>query len=191
MNSRFDEMTKFTTPKKKITIDSIPEGKILDIGGGGEGIIARIGGKRITAVDKQKGEIEEAKPFAPEATWIQADAAELDFEAEVFDNATAFFSGMYMTNVEKANVFQEVHRLIPPGGELWLWDADIDCKEELFIIYLDIELSNKELIETGYGVKAKKQNPEIYEKILSEIGFEVKIEHSEDYWFFIKAKKVD
>ncbi|MFX1249951.1 MAG: hypothetical protein ACFFBQ_21380, partial [Promethearchaeota archaeon] len=50
------------TRSQKITIDSIPDGSVIDIGGGGEGIIAQIGNERITAIDKSQGEIDEAKP---------------------------------------------------------------------------------------------------------------------------------
>ena len=99
-----------------IPIESIPEGSIVDIGGGGEGIIGQIGGKRVTAVDKFQNEIDEVKHKAPETTWVLADAKNLDFPDEHFNNATAFFSIMYMSNEDKKAVFKEVYRVIPSGG---------------------------------------------------------------------------
>ena len=87
-----------TKRMQKIEIESIPEGKIIDIGGGGEGIIAQIGKERVTAIDKFQREIDEAKHKAPEAIWVLADAKKLDFSDEHFDNATSFFSIMYMSN---------------------------------------------------------------------------------------------
>ncbi|MHA1199878.1 MAG: hypothetical protein ACTSQF_11170 [Candidatus Heimdallarchaeaceae archaeon] len=48
------------TPYQQITIKEIPTGSIIDIGAGGEGVIAQIGGKRVTAIDKRQDEIDEA-----------------------------------------------------------------------------------------------------------------------------------
>ena len=67
----------FFTRSQKIIIDSIPDGSVIDIGGGGEGIIAQIGNERITAIDKNQSEINEAKPNAPKANWILADATNI------------------------------------------------------------------------------------------------------------------
>jgi hypothetical protein len=39
-------------------------GYILDIGGGGEGVIGQLKGERVVAIDKQKRELEEAAPGA-------------------------------------------------------------------------------------------------------------------------------
>ena len=46
----------FFYPKQKIKIVTIPEGKIIDIGGGGEGTIAQIGRGLVTAVDKRQND---------------------------------------------------------------------------------------------------------------------------------------
>ncbi len=56
-NSKFLQTASFIfklifSRMQKIEIKSIPEGSIVDIGGGGEGIIAQIGRERVTAVDK-------------------------------------------------------------------------------------------------------------------------------------------
>ncbi|MHA2231728.1 MAG: hypothetical protein ACXAB4_04495, partial [Candidatus Hodarchaeales archaeon] len=60
--------------RQQVIIEDIPVGRILDVGGGGEGIIAQIGGDRVTAVDRLETEIEEARPKAPTANWKVADA---------------------------------------------------------------------------------------------------------------------
>ena len=40
----------------------------------------------------------------PKAKWIVANAMNLPFENEEFDNATSFFSGMYMSHEDKKKV---------------------------------------------------------------------------------------
>ncbi|MCI0478088.1 MAG: hypothetical protein L0Y55_17740, partial [Anaerolineales bacterium] len=50
-----------TKPKQHILIREIPQGRLLDIGGGGEGVIARIGGAKVVAMDKHVSEIHEAR----------------------------------------------------------------------------------------------------------------------------------
>ena len=45
---------------QKITIDTIPNGSVIDIGGGGEGVIAQIGKDKVTVIDKHQEEINEA-----------------------------------------------------------------------------------------------------------------------------------
>ena len=93
-------------------IDSIPEGLVIDIGGGGEGIIAQIGKDRITAIEKRQSEIDEAKPNAPTANWVLADATDLPYADEHFDNATTFFSGMYMTMETFEKICKEILRVL-------------------------------------------------------------------------------
>ncbi len=53
------------TPAQNITIETIPNGSVIDIGGGGEGVIAQVGKERITAIDKLKSEIDEARSKSP------------------------------------------------------------------------------------------------------------------------------
>lgn len=48
-----DPNTNKITPYQEIIIDEIPSGSIIDIGAGGEGVIAQVGGKRVTAIDKR------------------------------------------------------------------------------------------------------------------------------------------
>ena len=51
--SRLYELEKQTVLLKHLTAD----GFILDVGGGGEGIIGRLNGSRVVAVDNIKGEL--------------------------------------------------------------------------------------------------------------------------------------
>ncbi|NPD90237.1 MAG: class I SAM-dependent methyltransferase [Asgard group archaeon] len=178
------------TPFQEIIINEIPLGSIIDIGAGGEGVIAQVGGERVTAIDKLQSEIDEAKDKAPNAKWMVADATELPFENEEFDNATSFFSGMYMSHEDKKKIIEEIHRVISPGGELWIWDSKIDTDKDQFIITLTISLPDKEKFNTGYGTRITKQDEGIYEEYLKEAGFIIEEREVNKYWFFIKAKKI-
>ncbi|MFW9916143.1 MAG: methyltransferase domain-containing protein [Candidatus Thorarchaeota archaeon] len=177
--------------RKPVAIEKIPPGRILDIGGGGEGIIAQIGGDKVTAIDKLESEIEEARPKAPTATWKVEDARNLSFEDGSFDHATAFFSLMYMRKPGVTEeVLAEVFRILSPGGEFWIWDANISGTKEPFIIFLKIELPSGQIIKTGYGAKGKgKQTVDEISNLLQEIGFEVTVVSSDKAWFFLKAGK--
>ncbi|MHA2495693.1 MAG: methyltransferase domain-containing protein [Candidatus Hodarchaeales archaeon] len=177
--------------RKRVAIEDIPSGRILDIGGGGEGIIAQIGGDKVTAIDKLESEIEEARPKAPTATWKVEDARDMSFEDGSFDHATAFFSLMYMRKPRvKEEVLAEVFRVLSPGGEFWIWDANISGTKETFIIFLKIELPSGKIVKTGYGAKGKgKQTVDEISNMLQEIGFEVNVVSSDKAWFFLKARK--
>ncbi|MCG3226134.1 MAG: methyltransferase domain-containing protein [Candidatus Heimdallarchaeota archaeon] len=184
-----DKTKTHITPFQEIVIKEIPSGSIIDIGAGGEGVIAQIGNERVTAIDKNRDEIDEAKDKAPKAKWMVADALDLSFENEEFDNATSFFSGMYMSNEDKRKAFKEVHRVIAPGGEFWIWDSKIKIDKERFLIVLTISLPSKDKFNTGYGTSITDQDEKIYEEYLKEAGFSIEEIELNKYWFFIRAKK--
>ncbi|OLS32043.1 MAG: Ubiquinone/menaquinone biosynthesis C-methyltransferase UbiE [Candidatus Heimdallarchaeota archaeon AB_125] len=172
-----------------ILIEEVPKGKILDVGGGGEGVIAQVGRERVTAVDKFQSEINEAKNKAPEATWVLADAKELEYSEEFFDNATSFFSIMYMSNDDKAEVFKEVNRVLKPNGEFWIWDASISKEEGVFVFKIKAILPNKKVVRTAYGVSSKKQTVNDVVDLLESSGFKVEVVEDKKNWYFLKAKK--
>jgi len=179
----------FVKKTQRIEIKSIPEKSVIDIGGGGEGIIARIGKERITAVDKYQSEIDEAKPKAPEAKWIVADARNLDFPEEYFDNATAFFSLMYMSNEDKKDVIKEVSRVLKTGGEFWVWDTSIKKAEGVFLIKIKVILPDNNIVKTAYGVSSKQQTLVDIKRMLENTGFKVEIIEDKKKWYFLKAIK--
>jgi len=181
-------LVSYLFKRQKVVIEEIPIGKIIDIGGGGEGIIAQIGAERITAIDKRESEIKEAQSKAPKATWQVADARELPFENGTFENATAFFSLMYMKQKTKEEVISEAFRVLPSGGEFWIWDASIE-KDGIFTIIMKIKLPNGKTIRTGYGTKDCAQSLELISEFLEKAGFKIKETTTNKLWFLIKAKK--
>ncbi len=186
-----DRHDYFEYPRQTVKVQKIPKGTIVDIGGGGEGIIAQIGKERVTAVDKLESEINEAKPHAPEAIWILANATNLEFPNAHFDNATAFFSGMYMTDPVLEKVFEEINRVIPKGGELWIWDAKISYEIGPFIIPIRIITPIGKEIQTAYGKRRVSSDRSIEQtrNLLSQAGFTTHTEKENEFWYFIKATK--
>lgn len=177
------------TPRQTIEIKEIPTGSVIDIGGGGEGVIGQIGGKRITSIDKLQSELEEARRLAPEAKMVVADATALPFQEAEFDNATSFFSGMYMTNEDKIKVLKETLRVIKSEGELWYWDANVQTDKPKFVISMTYVLPNGEAKNTGYGCKSKEQPMDLVVEMMNKVGFIVETFENQKYWYFIKARK--
>jgi ubiquinone/menaquinone biosynthesis C-methylase UbiE len=177
-------------PRQHIRIQEIPQGRVIDIGGGGEGVIAQAGGARVVAIDKNSSEIHEARGKAPDAQWVVADATKLPFGSDSFDNATAFFSCMYMSGDVLQKVLREARRVLKKGGDFWIWDAHIVPKGKVFAIRLHIDLQDTRTTNTAYGVKAKEQSAAGIGSLLEEAGFELAVATRRKHWFFIRARSV-
>ncbi len=179
------------TRGQKITIEAIPNGSIIDIGGGGEGVIAQIGQVNVTVIDKHQEEINEARSKAPTSKWVLADATSLEYDTGYFDNATAFFSGMYMSIETFNKVCKEVYRVLKNNGEFWIWDAKIVDNNGLFIIRLSITLPDrKKKIRTAYGSRIKTRSLSDIKHELKNANFQVEVQENNPKWFFLKAKKI-
>jgi ubiquinone/menaquinone biosynthesis C-methylase UbiE len=166
-------------------------GSILDIGGGGEGIIGQIFGENVVAIDPSKRELEGA---ADGPLKIVMDARDLKFLDATFDNVTSFFTMMYIPLNDHEKVVREIYRVLKPGGEFYLWDVTIpkiyDIEKEFYVIPLLVKLDGKE-IKTGYGTKwrDREQDVSYYINLCKQVGFEVMFKKIENETFHIKLKK--
>jgi len=183
----FDALTR---PQQLVVIQEIPSGRVIDIGGGGEGVIAQAGGAGVVAVDRYMSEIHEARGRAPAAAWMVANATELPFVSHCFDNATAFFSCMYMSDDTKQRVFGETRRVLKEGGEFWIWDAHMVSKSKAFAIRLRVDFQNRPTIHTMYGVSAQAQSAASISGLLQKTGFEPEVIANHKHWFLIKARRI-
>jgi ubiquinone/menaquinone biosynthesis C-methylase UbiE len=182
----------FHPENQQVTLQRIASaGRLLDIGGGGEGTIGRLEGSNIVAIDSRKSELLEA-PDGP--LKIVMDARDLQFLDETFDTVTSFFTLMYLQKNARMKVLEEAYRVIKPGGQLLIWDAIIpehhDKTKELFVVYLQINLPD-EAIRTGYGVSLKDRtlNLEAVAGLASETGFSLVEQEVHDQVFRLHLKK--
>jgi len=177
--------------QKVALFDKLDGNLILDIGGGGEGIIGLCYGSSVISIDPSKDELEEA---AAGPLKIVMDSRDLLFLDNSFDIVTSFFTLMYISNFDHHKVFSEIYRVLKPDGEFIMWDATIpkydDGDKDIFVLNIEVATPTK-LIETGYGVlwKNKKQDINYYIKLGSETGFKIIKEEINGQIFKIKFKK--
>lgn len=182
----------YIVENQKVTIEREINGeRILDIGGGGEGIIGLCYGEKVVAIDPRKDELEEA-PEGP--LKIVMDARELAFLENSFDAVTAFFTLMYIKKTDHERVFSEIYRVLRKGGKFILWDTEIPEYDggikDIFVIKLQISTPNKQ-IETGYGTlrKDKMQDIKYFVNMGIKADFKVIKEEQNDAVFKIEFVK--
>ncbi len=132
-----------------ITLKKTLQGEILDVGGGGEGVIGRIYQAQVTAVDNRQDELDEAPSGFRK---LLMDARALAFPAASFDHVTAFYALMYMPKEAQAQAVAEAARVLKPGGTFHIWDANIaSASPEPFLAELAVN-ANGEAIRVTYGI---------------------------------------
>jgi ubiquinone/menaquinone biosynthesis C-methylase UbiE len=148
---RFGRRMHIVAPQTVVVDDDFADAdRILDLGGGGEGVIGQLRGKQVTAIDLRQGELDDA-PAGP--TKVVADARTLPFADRSFDAATAFFFLMYVAAEDRSKVLREAHRVLRRGGTLRIWDAAIPSagRQNLSVVPVKILLPGR-TIRTAYGV---------------------------------------
>lgn len=159
-----------------VVADFQAAGYVLDIGGGGEGIIGQMKPTQVIAIDVSRRELEEAPPGPLK---IVMDATDLKFLDASFDTATAFFSLMYMRPDVQKRVFAEVYRVLTCGGRWLIWDAVIphaienDTRGPIF--RFRFHLPGDKVVQTGYGTfwPGQPMDLDYYKRLAREAGFEI------------------
>lgn len=172
----------------EIKLDIKIDGKILDIGGGGEGIIGRLFKNCVTAIDNRQEELDEA-PDCFEKRLM--DATALDFEDETFDSVTAFYSFMFMDKDTAGKAAKEMERVLKKGGKIYIWDTEIPFAEkEPFCVDLKVFLP-EETIDTTYGIMGKNMERTFDEtkNMFEELGLVCKKQNYSENNFFLELKK--
>ena len=172
----------------QIQIEKTLEGSILDIGGGGEGVIGRVYEKQVTAIDDRQEELDEA-PEGPHK--LLMDASALSFSDASFENVTAFYAFMYIEKDLHEKAASEACRVLRPGGQLHIWDVCIDsAAPEPFVTELDI-LADGQAIHTAYGVgKADAaQDDGYFIRLYEALGLRLKTREAADGHFHLSFEK--
>ena len=156
--------------KASVSLSITLQGRILDLGGGGEGVIGRMYQAQVIAIDNRQDELEEAPDGFEE---MLMDATRLTFADAAFDAVTAFFSFLYFLQDELEQAVSEAFRVLKPGGLLCVWDAEIQ-QADPFIIELDINAGGIP-IHTTYGVyrENKVQTAAMIRIICLQSGFRI------------------
>jgi ubiquinone/menaquinone biosynthesis C-methylase UbiE len=175
-----------------VTVEDFPtQDYILDIGGGGEGIIGRLKGEKAIAIDKSKQELSETPDGHLK---IVMDARDLNFLDNSFSTVTAFFSMMYIPQDDHERVFNEIFRVLKPNGRFYLWDAILpkrmENKKDIAMFPLNIKLPY-ETIKTGYGAAWPKEGRTVdyYINLIGNIDFEIEDKKVKNKTFFIRLRK--
>lgn len=159
--------------KQTVVIDDFEsDGFILDIGGGGEGVIGQLKGERVVSIDLNREELLEA---ANGPLKIVMDATELRFLDNSFGSVTAFYSLMYMSTHDHERVFSEVFRVLKDEGLFRIWDVQVSRKRRTnkpgFAVPVEVNLPDRK-ISAGYGSywPEKKYDLNYYIEIATRTG---------------------
>jgi len=167
------------------------KGLILDIGGGGEGLVSRIEGDRVCALDIRMSEIREARIHGHSSNWFVADGTNLCFKDDVFDIVTLWFSLGYMSdwNTKRA-VLKAAYRVLKKNGRLSIMASCIPESNGRRIFWAEFTLPDGTRSKIGYGVKGgQNQTLSRILDLVSKAGFSQHLHEDHDEWFKIESQK--
>lgn len=183
----------FFFEREEVIIDDFDTvGLILDIGGGGRGVIGELKGQQVIAIDPSKPELEGAVDGPLK---IIMDATNLQFLDETFHTATSFYTLMYMKTFDAhEKVFGEVYRVLASGGRFLIWDANfptrLDKQKDIAVFPLTVKLP-KEEIDATYGALWPENGRIVsyYVQLADNAGFEVISTREEGQQLFLELQK--
>jgi ubiquinone/menaquinone biosynthesis C-methylase UbiE len=168
------------------------QGCVLDIGGGGEGIIGRLKGSHVVSIDLRRDELEAAPPGPLK---IVMDACALQFLDCSINTVTAFCTMLYLRTIDQEQVFREVYRVLTNGGHFLIWDFNLpespDPAKDIAVFPVSIFLPDQEEIRAGYGTHWPEinYNSAYYISLAEKVGFKVTVKREDGYTFFLELQK--
>ena len=138
-----------------------PGARVLDLGCGNGRKIARLAGRfDVTGVDISQEQLRLARAEIPDARFVHADLAELDFPAESYDAVTAFYSVSHVPREEHTALFGKVARWLRPGG-LFLASLSANGTDDWTEEWLGVEM-----FFSGFDADTNR-------RLIREVGFEL------------------
>ena len=183
----------FETPVQKIELKKLrQEGLIIDIGGGGEGLVSRIETSRVCAVDINLNKIRETMIYGQASQWILSDGRMLSVQDERFNVATLWFSlGYIQDKNSKAQVLGEVARVLRRLGYISIIAAKITCSEPRFVMRALFHFPDGSVSKMSYGMDGKqKQDSKTVVELLQETGFSNITSEDNGHWFRVDAQNI-
>jgi SAM-dependent methyltransferase len=178
--------------KQEMEVPDFPaEGWILDIGGGGEGIVGRLKGAQVVAIDLYAWGMRRTPPGPLK---LVMDATDLKFLDQSFGTVTSFFTLMYMNPGQQKKAVQEAWRVLKPGGRLRIWDVQLpvspDPKKDLAMYPFRFRMPGGD-VDTGYGTFFPKEAMDLayYAKMAEAAGFTVEEREVTGRTFRLVARK--
>ena len=189
----FFSKSMFVVKTQKVSFKSFKEpfSPILDLGGGGEGVVGQLYQNKVTAIDLRQSELDEV-PNGP--LKVCADARNLPFANNSFKSVTAFYFFMYVNPQDYLQVIRETYRVLEANGTFFIWDTMIPKREKLqktlFVVPLLAILPHK-TIATAYGVKWENHflNDALLINMLKEVGFKITSHKASQSAFYIECSK--
>lgn len=166
---------------------------ILDIGGGGEGVIGHLYGNNVIAIDRREDELLEVDN---DSIKIVMDATDLNFPNTNFDVVTFFFTLMYMNEESKQKAIREVKKVISDNGVLEIWDVEIPAEvpngENVFLANVNALTDDRTFRVTyGVGMENRTQTLDEIKKMMLKNGFMCIFEDVSGSYFNAKFKLED
>jgi ubiquinone/menaquinone biosynthesis C-methylase UbiE len=182
----------FETPLQEVELKHLPqEGLIIDIGGGGEGLVSRIETSRVCVVDINLNKIREAMIYGQVTQWILSDASMLSVKDERFNVATLWFSLGYIQDWDsKKQAIAEVARVLRRSGQISILGARITCSDSRFVMRAIFHFPDGSISKMSYGMDGtQRQDAEAVVRLLQETGFSNITSEDNGHWFRVDARK--
>lgn len=159
----------------------------LDIGGSGEAIISKLKIEDLTVIDLDFDKAVSSSNVKQETM----NACNMTFPNDMFRSVTIFYTLMYMNNSDLKKAITECYRVLEKGGELFIWDINLDfVTEEIIYASTEVHILTK-TFKADYGTSLVKEcrDCNYYINVLKTIGFSEICTSEKENSIYIKATK--
>lgn len=185
------DLTQRETPFHDVTLPMVPPGLVIDVGGGGEGIVSRLAAGRVCVADMSLNKIREARIYGASAEWFVCDGRMLPFRSRSFDSATLWFSLAYIRSRDgRERALRETSRVLQDGGSLSILGMVLEGSSDAMTFNGRFVYPDGYVSKMSYRVRGnQEQSHQIIRELLEKLGFGVTSISDHVYWFEVMATK--